>query len=293
MTTTTMNPVTVIPSGAALGADITGVDLSRPLTDEQVAAIIDAWHQHLVLRIRGQSLSDADLIRFSQHFGELDLAPISSSGKREIPEHPEIVVISNVKEDGRPIGSLGNAEAEWHTDMSYVERPPKMSCLYSLEVPEEGGNTSFLNMYTAYEALPDDLKLAIIGKRCKHDISRNSAGEIRKGFEAYANEPDPRKIPGTYHPLVCSHPKTGRQCLYLGRRGNAHIEGLGVEESEALLDQLWAYAIKLEFRWDQVWRVGDLILWDNRCTMHRRDAFDDSARRIMHRTQVKGETRPA
>ena len=293
MTTTTMNPVTVIPSGAALGADITGVDLSRPLTDEQVAAIINAWHQHLVLRIRGQSLSDADLIRFSQHFGKLDLAPISSSGKREIPEHPEIVVISNVKEDGRPIGSLGNAEAEWHTDMSYVERPPKMSCLYSLEVPEEGGNTSFLNMYTAYEALPDDLKQAITGKRCKHDISRNSAGEIRKGFEAYANEPDPRKIPGTYHPLVCSHPKTGRQCLYLGRRGNAHIEGLGVEESEALLDQLWSHAIKPEFRWDQVWQAGDLILWDNRCTMHRRDAFDDSVRRIMHRTQVKGETRPA
>jgi taurine dioxygenase len=293
MTTTTMNTVTVIPSGAALGADITGVDLSRPLTDEQVAAIVDAWHQHLVLRFRGQSLSDADLIRFSRHFGELDLAPISSSGKREIPEYPEIVVISNVKEGGRPIGSLGNAEAEWHTDMSYVERPPKMSCLYSLEVPEEGGNTSFLNMYAAYEALPDHLKQAIIGKRCKHDISRNSAGEVRKGFEAYANEPDPRKIPGTYHPLVCSHPKTGRQCLYLGRRGNAHIEGLGVEESEALLDQLWAHAIKPEFRWDQVWRVGDLILWDNRCTMHRRDAFDDSARRIMHRTQVKGETRPA
>jgi taurine dioxygenase len=293
MTTTTMNTVTVIHSGAALGADITGVDLSRPLTDEQVAAIVDAWHQNLVLRFRGQSLSDADLIRFSQHFGKLDLAPISSSGKREIPEYPEIVVISNVKEGGRPIGSLGNAEAEWHTDMSYVEMPPKMSCLYSLEVPEEGGNTSFLNMYAAYEALPDDLKQAIIGKRCKHDISRNSAGEVRKGFEAYANEPDPRKIPGTYHPLVCSHPKTGRKCLYLGRRGNAHIEGLGVEESEELLDQLWAHAIRPEFRWDQVWRVGDLILWDNRCTMHRRDAFDDSARRIMHRTQVKGETRPA
>lgn len=292
MTTTTMNTVTVIPSGAALGADITGVDLSRPLTDEQVAAIVDAWHQHLVLRFRGQSLSDADLIRFSRHFGELDLAPISSSGKREIPEYPEIVVISNVKEGGRSIGSLGNAEAEWHTDMSYVEMPPKMSCLYSLEVPEQGGNTSFLNMYAAYETLPDDLKQAITGKRCKHDISRNSAGEVRKGFEEYANESDPRKIPGTYHPLICTHPMTGRQCLYLGRRGNAHIEGLDVEESEALLDKLWAHAIAPEFRWDQVWQAGDLILWDNRCTMHRRDAFDDSARRIMHRTQVKGETRP-
>ncbi|WP_205738550.1 TauD/TfdA dioxygenase family protein [Billgrantia endophytica] len=288
-----MNTVIVTPSGAALGADITGVDLSRPLTDEQVATIVDAWHQNLVLRIRNQSLSDADLIRFSKHFGDLDLAPISSSGKREIPEHPEIVVISNVKEGGHPIGSLGNAEAEWHTDMSYVEMPPKMSCLYSLEVPEEGGNTSFLNMYSAYEALPDHLKQAITGKRCKHDISRNSAGEVRKGFEAYANEPDPRKIPGTYHPLMCSHPKTGRKCLYLGRRGNAHIEDLGVEESEALLDQLWAHAIKPDFRWDHVWRVGDLILWDNRCTMHRRDAFDDCSRRIMHRTQVKGETRPA
>lgn len=293
MTNTTMSSVTVTPTGASLGADISGVDLSRPLSDKAISTILDAWHQHLVLRFRGQALTDADLIRFSEHFGELDLAPISSSGKREIPEHPEIVVISNVKEGGRSIGSLGYGEAEWHTDMSYVEMPPKMSCLYSLEVPASGGNTSFLNMYAAYEALPEDLKQAVAGKRCKHDISRNSAGEVRKGFEKYAHETDPRKIPGTYHPLIYTHPMTGRRCLYLGRRGNAHIEGLNVEESESLLDQLWAHAIKPEFRWDQIWQVGDLILWDNRCTMHRRDAFDSSARRLMHRTQVKGDARPA
>ncbi len=284
--------IKVQPTGKALGADIQDIDLSQTLSTEQVNEIKAAWHEHLVLRFRQQNLNDAQLIDFSRHFGHLDLAPISSSGRREIPEYPEIVVISNVRENGHRIGSLGNAEAEWHTDMSYIEKPPKMSCLFALEIPKQGGNTSFLNMYQAYETLAPELKKAISGKRCKHDISRNSAGEVRKGFEAFADEPDPRKIPGTYQPLVCRHPVTRNTCLYLGRRPNACIEGLPLDESEALLDALWAHATQDFLRWDQIWQVGDLILWDNRCTMHRRDAFDDAERRIMHRTQVQGETTP-
>ena len=286
MTTTTMNPVTVIPSGAALGADITGVDLSRPLTDEQVAAIINAWHQHLVLRIRGQSLSDADLIRFSQHFGKLDLAPISSSGKREIPEHPEIVVISNVKEDGRPIGSLGNAEAEWHTDMSYVPEPPMASVLYSLEIPSKGGDTSFANMYKALEELPADLRAAIEGRNCNHDSSTTSVGELRAGAAAVL---DVREAPGAMHPVIRTHPATGGKALYLGRRLNGWLEGYSVEESEKLLDRLWAHCAKPEFSWTHQWAVGDLLIWDNRCATHRRDSFDGRERRVMHRTQIKGD----
>ncbi len=284
--------IKIEPTGSALGADIDDVDLSRPLEDDVIAAITDAWHEHLVLRFRAQSLDDADLVRFSRLFGELDMAPITSSGEVEIPEYPEILVVSNVKVNGKSIGSLGNYEAEWHTDMSYVEQPPKMTCLYSLEVPEEGGDTSFLNMYAAYEALPDETRRVIDGKRAKHDYSRNSAGEVRKGFEGFADESDPRKIPGAWHPLVTTHPQTGRRALYLGRRRNGYIEGMSVEDSEILLDQLWAHATKPDFRWDQKWRVGDLVVWDNRCTMHRRDAFDDDSRRILHRTQVKGSERP-
>lgn len=284
--------ILVKPSGQALGADLLNIDISASISDEVVREIKDAWHQHLVLRVRKQTLTDAQLISFSRHFGQLDLAPISSSGRREIPEHPEIVVISNVRQNGRRIGSLGNAEAEWHSDMSYIEKPPKMSCLYSLEIPKHGGNTSFLNMYDAYETLSPELKEAINGKRCKHDISRNSAGEVRKGYEEFENEVDPRKIPGTYQPLVCVHPTTRKKCLYPGRRHNACIEGLSLKDSDALLDTLWAHATQEHLRWDQIWQVGDIILWDNRCTMHRRDAFQDSERRIMHRTQVQGETVP-
>lgn len=280
-------------TGKSLGADIHGVDFSQPLSEEVVSAIIDAWHEHLVLRFRGQSLSNQDMVRFSRHFGELDLAPISSTGEREIPEHPELLVVSNVKVNGKPIGSLGSYESDWHTDMSYIELPPKMTCLYSIEVPESGGDTSFLNMYEAYETLPDELKEAIQGRKCKHDYSRNSAGELRKGYEQYEDVTDPREIPGALHPIVYTHPVTGRCALYLGRRVNAYIDGLSLHDSEALLDALWAHATQSRFRWDQVWKVGDLVLWDNRCTMHRRDSFDDSARRILHRTQVQGDERPA
>ncbi len=284
--------VDVRKSGAGIGADVLGVDLSVPLATDTLEQIVSAWHDNLVLRFRNQQLDDGRLIEFSRFFGELDLAPISSTGEREIPEHPEILVVSNVKVNGKAIGSLGSYEAEWHTDMSYVEQPPKMTCLYALEIPASGGDTSFLNMYAAYEALPADLKEAVAGRRCKHDYSRNSAGEVRKGYEEFADETDPRRIPGAWHPLVTTHPETGARCLYLGRRRNGYVDGLSVAESEELLDALWAHATRPEFRWDQQWQVGDLVMWDNRCTMHRRDAFDDQSRRVLHRTQVKGSERP-
>lgn len=278
--------IIVKPSGAPLGADVEGIDLSKPLDNETFKAIYQAWNDNLVLRIRGQELSDAELIAFSKKFGTLDLAAISSSGEREIPEYPEINVISNVKVNGKSIGSLGSYEAVWHTDMSYNPDPPKMSCLFSLEVPAHGGNTSFVNMYAAYEALPSDLREIVDKFECKHDASRNSAGELRKG---YNDSDDPRETPGAIHPLAPVHPETGRRVIYLGRRRNAYIPGLPLDESEEYLDRIWAHACQDRFRWDQVWKKGDLIFWDNRCTMHRRDAFDDTARRLMHRTQVQGQ----
>lgn len=278
--------ITVVPSGAALGADIEGVDLSRPIDETLFGEILAAWHEHLVLRFRGQDLSDPELIAFSRRFGTLDLAPITTSGEREIPEHPEINVISNVKINGKAIGSLGAYESEWHTDMSYNDRPPKMSCLHALEVPAEGGNTSFTNMYRAYETLPPNLKAIVDGHSCKHDASRNSAGELRKGLRDLA---DPREVPGAVHPLAPVHPATGRRVLLLGRRRNGYIPGLPLDESEEVLGRLWAHATRPELVWTQVWRKGDLIFWDNRATMHRRDAFDENARRVMHRTQVQGE----
>jgi taurine dioxygenase len=277
----------VIPSDKPLGAEVRGVDLRA--IDGDFESIYQAWLDHSVLLFRDQHLTDHDLIAFSRRFGDLDQAPIQETGRRFVEGYPEIYVVSNVIENGLPIGSLGAGEAVWHTDMSYLEDPPKASMLYALEIPPEGGNTYFCSMYRAYEAVPENLKREIEGYRLKHDGTYNSGGYVRQGVVAVD---DPVHSPGTYHPLVCTHPETGRRLLYLGRRRNAYIEGLPLSDSEALLDEIWAYAGQEEFVWQSVWQVGDLVLWDNRCTMHRRDSFDAGSRRIMHRTQIKGVARP-
>lgn len=288
--------VLVHPTGAALAADIEGVDLAGALAAETVAAIKRAWGEHLVLRFRGQHLGDDDLMRFSRQFGELDWAPIAAA-RVKVPgedrtievasdERQYVMVISNVIEDGQPIGQLGAYEAIWHTDMSYIAEPPSASALYSLEVPPAGGDTGFTNMYLAYETLPGDLRRQVEGRLCRHDASRNSAGELRRSF---VDAPDPSQTVGAEHPIVRIHPVTGRKALFLGRRRNAYIPDLPLADSEASLDALWAHCTKAEFAWYQQWREGDLILWDNRCVMHRRDAFDPATRRVMHRTQIKGD----
>jgi taurine dioxygenase len=265
------------------------VDL-RAIEPGNFPVIYQAWLDHSVLLCRGQNLTDEDLIAFSMRFGGLDWAPIQESGRRFVEGHPEIYVVSNVMQNGEPIGSLGSGEATWHTDMSYLEDPPKASILYALEVPATGGNTYFCNMYRAYESLPEELKRRIEGLALKHDGTFNSGGYVRHGVTPSDN---PVTSPGTFHPLVCKHPETKRQMLYLGRRRNAYIGGLPLAESEALLDDLWSYTTRDDLAWHNEWRVGDLVLWDNRCTMHRRDPFDASSRRVMHRTQIKGESRPA
>jgi taurine dioxygenase len=267
-----------------LGAEIGGVDLAQPLSEDDFSSIRKAWLAHLVLRFRGQSLTDPQLMAFSRRFGELDPPGPNPYGKPYLADHPEMNVISNIKVGGAPIGGLGDGEAIWHADMTYVERPPKAAMLYALDVPASGGDTYWANMVLAYETLPEELKARIAGRRAVHDATYNSAGERRKG---YAEVTDPRAAPGARHPLVRTHPETGRSCLFLGRRRNSYIEGFELAESEALLDRLWAHATQPRFAFRQQWRVGDLVLWDNRCTLHRRDAFDPAARRLMHRTQIK------
>jgi taurine dioxygenase len=285
---TTEQGIAVIPTGRPLGAEVTGVDL-RELDPAAFERVLEAWHDHSVLLFRGQALGDQELIAFSRRLGDLDFAPIQENGRRFVDGLPEIYIVSNVKVNGEAIGSLGDGEAVWHTDMSYVDVPPKASLLYALEVPPIGGNTSFCTMYGVYDALPAALKARIAGLKIKHDGTYNSGGYVRQGVTP---TDDPLTSPGAVHPLVCTHPNTGRRMLYLGRRRNAYLVGLALAESEALLDQLWSFVDRPEFAWEHVWRVGDLVLWDNRCTMHRRDAFDPNSRRIMHRTQVKGEQRP-
>jgi taurine dioxygenase len=279
--------IQIIPTGRALGAEVRGVDLSGPVSDATFRAINDAWMQHCVLLFRGQSLNDPQQVAFSRRFGDLDLCPPNDLGRVHVPEAPEIVIISNVLEKGERIGSLGNYESKWHTDMSFQEIPPRASLLYSIEVPPSGGDTGFSNMYMAYETLPPDLMKAVQGRKAIHDATYDSVGNVRKGL---IEVDDVRKAPGAHHPLVRLHPVTKRPALFLGRRKNAYVPGLSVAESDRLLDALWAHATQARFTWMHQWKTGDLVLWDNRCTLHRRDAFDNAARRVMHRTQVKGET---
>ncbi len=270
--------------GEALGAEIRGLDLSRPLEEQTFKQIREAWLAHLVLRFRGQKLSDPQVLAFSKSFGELDPPGPNPLGRPFLADHPEMNVISNIREGGVPIGGLGDGEAIWHADMTYVERPPMAAILYAIEIPPEGGDTYWANMVLAYETLPSHLKKEVEGRKAVHDATYNSAGTKRKG---YGDVTDPRSAPGARHDLVRTHPETGRKCLFLGRRRNSYVLGLELAESEALLDALWEHATQPQFTFRQEWRVGDVIVWDNRCTLHRRDAFDPRARRLLHRTQVR------
>ena len=284
--------VTSKPLSDAIGAEIICGDI-RDLSERASKQVYEAYLDRLVLLFRGQSLNDHELMDAGRRFGKLAL-PISTAYQAEGVRNWDqdlrhVSVISNVVENGVAIGMLGDGEATWHTDFSFQEVPYSATLLYALEVPPRGGNTGFLNMYLELETLPADLRRDIAGRTIKHDASHNSAGQLRRGF---APVTDVSVSPGPSHPIVARHPETGRDALYLGRRPYAYVSGLPVADSEALLDALWAHATQPRFGWHHEWRVGDLLVWDNRCTMHHRDPFDPASRRVMHKTICQG-TRPA
>ena len=282
----------VIPTGRALGAEITGIDLSKDVSASQREFIFNAWTENLVLLFREQRLSFADLLRLRELFGPPGQAANQLLGlgrKKYLPDEvpDDITIISNIVDaEGKPLGALGDGEAFWHTDSSFTEKPISASLLHAIEVTEEGGETAFLNMYKAYEEMPADLAARIDGKYVNHSKVHNSAGVRRPEF---ADVTDPSKAPGVKHPIVRTHPVTGRKCLYLGRRLNSYIFDLSLDESEALLDEIWAHACQDKYVWQHKWRVGDLLVWDNRCTMHHRNAFAPNARRLMHKSTSAGE----
>ena len=292
----------VTPSGAAVGAEIEGVDFSLPVPEDVKEALRRAWADHMVLLIRGQKIDDDQLLATSNIFGpphdaasrkyHLD-AGHAVDDSYMVSKHASVTIISNLDAAGKPVmdnGGLGSYEVVWHTDNSYVKVPPAGSMLYALEVPVNGGgDTSFNNQYLAYDELPADLKQAIEGKYQLHDTSRNSAGVLRPGVKLPTK---PEEVEGPVHPLVRVHPVTKRRALYLGRRRvwpSNYILGIPNEESEKLLDRLWAHATQAKYAWTHRWKVGDILLWDNRCCMHYRTEVDTNQRRVMHRTTIKGE----
>jgi taurine dioxygenase len=278
--------VEVLPIGG-LGAEVRNIDLAQ-VTETEIDAIKAAWYRHDFLLFRSQKLADDGLLSFSRHFGALDSPPNQGTGRKSPLGYPEIYVVSNVlDEHGEPIGALGDGEAAWHTDMSYATQPPDASMLYSLEIPAAGGDTSFASMKAALARMPTALVERIRHLDIKHDGTYDSGGFVRKGMTP---SNDPRDSVGTPHPIIIEHPVSGDHALYLGRRRNAYVMGLELVESERLLDELWSYVETVVYR--HQWARGDLVFWDNRTTMHRREAFDPKARRVMHRTQIKGSGLP-
>ena len=284
--------IQAIPTGKALGVEIRGVDIRQPLRPAVAEAMRAAWHANLVMIIREQPMTQDQHMAFTRNFGELEHARLYTTVSKDTSPNqdkpPFISVVSNITVDGKPIGSLGSGEAMWHTDSSLVEKPPAGGFLHAIEIPPSGGSTYFLNMYAALETLPADLRQQIEGRQILHPATHRSDGTVFKGFE---NVTDFSSVPGTKHPIVRTHPDTGRKALYLGRRPYASVVGLPQAESEYLLDSLWAHTTQDKFVYRHDWKVGDLVAWDNRCVMHRRDPFDPNTRRLMNRTQTRG-TKP-
>ena len=283
----------IVPFEVALGAEIRNIDLTR-LDDPTFRIIHQAWLHHIVLVFRDQSLRAEDLVTLVRRFG----TPVSSSNlhQRSLEERagnrlyglpPEVTVVSNLKENGRSVGILGDGEVVWHSDFSFKERPTAARMLVAMEVPpaERGGNTVFLNGYAAFDALPEDLKRRVSGMTIKQGNTVDTAMKLRPGASLDA---DVRETPGPSHPIISTHPETGCNVLFLGRRHGAYVNGCSVEDSEALLDELWAHCTQPRFCYEHRWAAGDVVVWDNRAALHRRAAFDPASRRILYAAQVEG-----
>jgi taurine dioxygenase len=265
----------------ALGAEIIGVDLSRPLDDKTVAAIKQAWNEHLILLFRDQKLSEDDQVRFARYFGELQSRPRPKELRAEAKmKNPEIMLVSNIRENGKLIGSLPDGEMQFHSDMCYIPTPPKGTFLYAIEIPSEGGDTLFLNMYKAYETLSPEMKARLKDKTAVNIFLYGSTS--RDG-----NKPDFNIHPHASHPVVRIHSDTGRPALYVNRLMTWNIEGVADAESAAILESLFDHIEQPQFIYGHKWKVGDLILWDNRCTLHARTDFSDQERRLLRRVVVQ------
>ena len=271
-TSNSIDALRITPSGGPLGAEIGGVNLSAPLLAETAQHIRRALLEHCVIYFRGQTISDNDQVRFTNYFG-LAVEHVRKQPDRAVNE---VFTISNVEKDGQPIGALGNREIPFHSDLSYLSRPGTFSFLYAVEVPRTGGGTQWINCYAAYDALADELKQRLAGMRAVH----------RHPIESQ-NPPRP-----VDHPVVRTHPETGRRSLYVGPHLTRSLVGLGEAESRRLLDDLYAHLQQQQFVWTHQWQVGDLVMWDNRPTLHRRQPFPATQRRIMKRTQIYGDEVP-
>ena len=278
--------IEVRPLAPEIGAEIIGVDLSRPLAEADLAVIRDAFHRHCVILLRNQQLREEDQVAFAQAFGPLASTVNRNSGQSA--QHSSSFLISNVRENGKLIGALPDGEMLFHSDQCYVARPCMAALLYSIEIPSHGGDTIFANMYGAWDTLPEDLKRAVEGRKAINIFEYNEDGGYgQSAMELYPQVPEGAKA--FAHPIARTHPVTGRKALYVNRGMTLCIEGMERSQSDALLLRLFAHQEQERFQYAHCWRVGDLIMWDNRCTLHARSDFPATERRILRRVTVLGE----
>ena len=267
----------------AIGAEIRGVDLSQELHGETVAAILEAWHDHQVILFRDQDITNDQQRSFALKFGELGSRARPGSQPPELEEYgPNVMLVTNIRKDGQPIGSLPDGEMMFHTDTAFLDRPAKATILYALEVPSWGGETLFSNCYSAAETLPPDVKERLAGQKA---MQVYEYGSTMKGKDKYDRE----KFPHAVHPVFRRHPATGRSALYVNELMTEEIIGLPAAESDELLEFLFAHQRNPDFIYQLPWRPGDLVMWDNRCSLHARTDFPGDQRRLLRRLTIEDE----
>jgi taurine dioxygenase len=280
--------IKVTPFSPACGAEIGGVDLARDLPDETIAAIKAAWAQHLVLVFRGQSITQEQQLRFAAHFGVLGERKtaqardeLRSRAEGVLQNDNRVMLVSNMTVDGKPVGAFGDGEMWFHIDSGYTSRPYKYTFLYAVELPSTGGHTRFSNMYKAYEAVPAALKARLAGRKALHihEYKRTAKVDVPDDLSQSLHH---------FHPVFITHPDTGRKTLFVDRLMTARIEGFERDESDAILEQLHEIGERPEFIFEHVWQLGDVVMWDNRCTIHARTWFPPEENRLLRRCTVDG-----
>jgi taurine dioxygenase len=283
----TNNAFEIVPMTEHIGAELRGIDLRTKPDDDTVAAIYQAWLDHLVIVFPDQKLSQEDLVRVTGYFGELGELhrPPKFFPKGYTSLLPGIMMISNIRENGEPIGALPDGEMMFHHDMIHAEVPSKATLLYSVEIPSAGGNTLFASGYAAYDKMDPAIRNKLEGRKALHHYNYGSVQKgDDKGTEAFAE---------CVHPVFRTHDDTKKKAVYVNRLMTVKIMDMPEKESEELLGAVYDHAEKKEFVYEHVWRLGDLLLWDNRCSSHARTDFPSTERRLMLRTTVKGSVRPS
>lgn len=267
-----------------IGVRITGIDLTQPISDTDFAAIREAWLDAKVAVFPGQNLTEKDLMRFGERFGELEIHVRSTYHSRD---NKEVMVVSNIKENGRSIGVLGDGEAQWHIDQSYMPQPTFGTILFGEKIPREGGDTWFADLVAAYARMPAELKAKVDGKRFVNSVDRHNRRDAAGRPDLAMTAEQLKRAPDSPHPAVRTHPLFGSKAIWYSPSHAAELEGLTEEESQPLFQELLGYMTQEDLIYKHRWSVGDVVMWDNSSTMHRRDPFPSHDTRLLKRVSFR------